>query len=135
MKDILFCGPPPCPSRHLRPGPGAEAARVVPLLRRVVERVGVAQRGGGAPHARLLRVVEVLLRVSVFVVRLVLWPAGRAGGRRSGQYRSLPSSSRTHRKGLALTFLLPKGPSRRIASSSGTGAGREWERGAVEGRL
>lgn len=85
MKKTLLGGPLRCPSHHLGPG----VARVVPLLRGVVKRVGVARREGGAPYAWRVRVVEVRQRVSVLVIGFVLRPAKGAGGRRSGQYQSL----------------------------------------------
>lgn len=106
-KKNLLRGAPPAPPS---PGPrgGAEAARAVPLLRGVV--VGVPQRGGGAPRAWRVPVGEVQPQGSVVVVRLVFRPAGVAGAERLCQYRSLPDSEGTRRKGLALIFLLPKGP-------------------------
>ena len=68
MKKNLLGGPPPTP-----PLPPPRSRAEVPPLR------GVVERGGGAPRAWRLRVVEVQKRVSVLVVRLVLWPAGVAG--------------------------------------------------------
>lgn len=92
MKNHLLDGPSPAP--FSLPVPGCAA---VPFLRRVVERVGIAQRGGGAPHAWRLRVVEVRLRVSVLVVRLVLRPAGVARGQKEWSVGSFPASASTQR--------------------------------------
>lgn len=127
MKNNRLGGPPPAPPA-VAVRAGAGAARGVPPLRRVVERVGVAQRGGGAPRARRVRVEEVLQRVSVLVVRLVLRPARVAGGRRSGQGKSLSGSAGTRRTGLARIVLLSKDPPRRTATSSGAGEGVEVRR-------
>lgn len=63
--------------------------------------------------------------------RTPLPPAcGVARDRRSGQYKFLPSSARTQRKGLALIFTVDKSPPRRIVFSPRTGGG---SRGKEEG--
>lgn len=50
--------------------------RVIPPVGWIVEGVGVTQRGGGAPYARGVPVVEVLQRVPVLVVSLIFWSVG-----------------------------------------------------------
>lgn len=123
MKKHLLDEPSPAP--FSLPVPGCAA---VPFLRGVVERVGIAQRGGGAPHARRLRIVEVLLRVSVLVVHLVLRPAGVARGQ-EWSVGSFPASARTQRpKGALKMFLLPKGaPRRTVSSRTGVGGGNDTQ--------
>lgn len=106
MKKSLRGGPTPAPPTTSVPG--AEAARSVPYLPRVVERVGFAVHRGGSLYAGRLQVIEVLQLVSVLVVRLVLRPAGLARGRRSAQYQCLLGSARTPKNGLSLLFLPPK---------------------------
>ena len=123
MKKHLLDEPSPAP--FSLPVPGCAA---VTFLRGVVERVGIAQRGGGAPHARRLRIVEVLLRVSVLVVHLVLRPAGVARGQ-EWSVGSFPASARTQRPIGALTMLLlPKGaPRRTVSSRTGVGGGNDTQ--------
>lgn len=77
---------------------------MVPLLCGVVERVGVAQRGGGAPHAGRVRVIEVLQRVSVLVVRLVLRPARVAGGQKEWSVQVPPRLCKDPEKGARTDF-------------------------------
>lgn len=77
---------------------------MVPLLSRVVERVGVAQRGGGASEARRVGVIEVLQRVSVLVVHLVLRPAGVARGQKEWSVQVSPRLCQDPEKGARTDF-------------------------------